>query len=116
MRVYNLDMDFVRGWIVGDFPRSIIPGCKEFEVAIKHYKKGDTDLAHMHLLAREITVIISGKFRIGPYVFRKDDVVVMEPNEPMPDHWVAEEDGVTCCIKAPSAPSDKVMINLGNER
>lgn len=116
MRVYNLDLDFVRGWVVGNFPRSIIPNCKDFEVAVKHYKKGDVDPAHVHLVAREITIVISGKFRIGPYVFTKNDVIMMEPNEEMPDHWYVEEDGITCCIKVPSTPNDKVMLNYGTER
>ena len=58
----NLDA-MIGGWFVGDFEPSVIR-TKDFEVAVKKYKAGDKEARHIHKVATELTVIISGKVLI----------------------------------------------------
>ena len=44
MKEYDLD-HMVKGWFVGDFTPTVIKS-QEFEVAVKHYKKGDYEPSH----------------------------------------------------------------------
>ena len=49
--------DFVKGWFIGDFPLALRK-TKDFEVAVKYYRKGDTDEVHYHKVANEMTVVV----------------------------------------------------------
>lgn len=62
MRISHLD-DMKGGWFIGDFE----PNClrtEGFEVAIKHYRVGDTEPAHFHRLPTEVTLLLSGKAKL----------------------------------------------------
>jgi hypothetical protein len=98
--------DFTCGWIVGNFSPAI-QRSTELEVGIKHFKKGDLEVSHMQRIATEITVIGTGRVRIGTQFLSAGDVLVIPPLE-FAD-FEALEDGVLTCIKFPSLPSDKVL-------
>lgn len=79
MHKFNL-ADFTRGWIVGDFAPSLIR-TKEFEFMVRHYSAGETEGAHVHKLAEEITVIVSGEFTMNGTTLSKGDIVHLKPGE-----------------------------------
>ncbi len=50
--------NFTNGWFIGKFTPSIAE--EDFEVGLKHYKAGETNSAHYHMQADEITLVLSG--------------------------------------------------------
>jgi len=106
MKLYKLS-NFKKGWVMGDFDSSIIR-TKEAEVGIKEYKKGDKESRHVHKLAEEITVIVSGSCKINETVLKKGDVVMLDKNEPA--EFECLEDGATVVIKVPSVIGDKHLV------
>jgi hypothetical protein len=95
------------GWFVGNFLPTI-HSTPDFEVCIKHYKKGDTEQSHFQKTALEITVVISGRVRMGENVFETDAIVLLDPGEVC--DFEALEDSVVVAVKSPSLPSDKVVV------
>lgn len=103
MKKYDLK-DFTKGWIVGDFNPSIIQNIS-MEVSIKRYNRGDSESAHHHKIATELTCVIEGKISMNGEIFMKDDIVEILPNEIV--KFEALEDTVTVVIKTPSVRNDK---------
>ena len=103
MKVLNLK-SMVKGWFVGDFEPTVLK-TKNFEVAVKYYKKGDYEKAHVHKIATEITVVVSGQVRMGGLLFFEGDIITIEPGEHT--DFVALEDTTTVCVKVPSVKGDK---------
>ncbi len=96
--------DMTGGWIAGDFD----PTClrtRAFEVACKHYQAGDREAAHVHRVAREITLIAAGRARMNGRVFEAGDIVILEPGEAT--DFTAIEATTTVVVKSPSVPGDK---------
>lgn len=110
MLLRNLGKDFIGGWFLGCFEKSIVPVSDKFEVGVKYYKRGDTERRHVHTWCEEITVVVSGEFRMGPLLLRQGDVVHLGIGEPMPGDWICSEDGATAVVKIPSVPGDKRFI------
>lgn len=108
MKLYKLN-EFTKGWIVGDFDPSIIR-TKEAEISIREYKKGDRDEIHIHKLADEITVIVSGKFKYNGKVLKKNDIALIVRHEQA--DFECLEDGVNVVIKVPSVVGDKHVIGV----
>ena len=106
-QTFKLD-NFIKGWIVGNFEPSIIK-TKDFEVAVKDYKSGDKEPEHVHKIAREITVFVSGVFKMKGKEFKKGDIVFLEPGESTDFECI--EDGSVTVIKTPSILGDKYQIN-----
>lgn len=106
MREFNLN-EMVKGWFVGDFTPTAIK-TQEFEVAVKHYKKGDYEPSHYHKIATEVTVICTGRVKMNDKEYHQGSIIVIEPNEAT-DFFVLE-DTTTCVVKTPSALSDKYTI------
>ena len=73
MQVYNLS-DFRAGWFLGNFTPSIDQS-KFFEVAVKKFLKGEKEPAHYQKIATEITVVVSGKIRLGVRVFNPNEII-----------------------------------------
>jgi len=106
MRLYKLK-NFIKGWIVGDFEPNIIR-TKDFEVGVKKYKKGDKEQVHFHKVAEEITVVVSGVFRLGDTILKVDDILKLNKGEKVDFECI--EDGVTVVIKMPSVIGDKYIV------
>ena len=98
--------DFKLGWVVGDFDPALIHS-KDIEMAIKHFKKGDVEPSHKQIIATEITIVVSGKIRLGEAKYGADEIVIIPPG--IYADFEALTDCSLVCIKYPSIPSDKVL-------
>ena len=107
MKKYKLE-NFTRGWVVGDFEPNIIR-TKDFEVMVRYYKKGDKEAKHVHKLADEITIIVSGKFIMNGELLEAGDIIHLSPNDPT--DFECLEDGANTVIKTPSVMGDKYLID-----
>jgi len=96
--------EFWGGWFVGNFEPTLVPS-SECEVALKRFAKGDTEPMHHQVQATEVTVIISGRCRIGAYELGPDDVIRIAPREAA--DFEALTDVVLVAVKYPSLPEDK---------
>lgn len=99
--------DFTKGWFIGDFKPSIVK-TKDFEVAIKIYKKGDEENAHLHKVADEFTIIIQGSCKMKNRIFKRGDIVWIEKGEAT--NFEALENCTTTVIKIPSVTGDKYPV------
>jgi len=106
MKIYRLK-DFIRGWVVGDFKESIIR-TKAFEFAVKNYRKGDKEKKHVHKKADEVSVVISGKFRMNGKILNSGSVIWLKPGQPA--NFSCLKSGSTAVIKTPSVIGDKYLI------
>ena len=104
MKISNL-RDFNGGWFVGDFEKSIVE-TKDFEVAYHFYKKNDEPTKpHMHKIATEINLVISGHIIINGVDCYSGDIFTIYPGE-----WASAKfpmDTEIMIVKTPSVPGDK---------
>jgi mannose-6-phosphate isomerase-like protein (cupin superfamily) len=98
----------VRGWFVGDFAPTALRS-SAFEAAVQHYKAGDREPWHVHRVATEITVIVSGRALMNGLELSAGTIVVIEPGHGT--DFTALEDTVTAVVKAPSVKGDKYLSN-----
>lgn len=106
MKVHKVS-NFKKGWFIGDFSPSLLP-TREFETAVKFYKQGDHEAAHLHKVAREYTVIGAGKFQINGTEVGPGDIIEIPPGEVA--DFICLQEGVTFVVKSPSAPTDKHVV------
>jgi quercetin dioxygenase-like cupin family protein len=106
MKKYRLE-NFTRGWLVGDFSPSLIQ-TKDFEFMVRHYTKGETEDIHVHKKADEITVVVSGHFKMNGEELKSGDVVHLQPGESA--GFECLEDGATAVVKTPSVIGDKYLV------
>ena len=97
----------VGGWFVGDFEPSVIR-TKDFEVAVKRYKAGDKEARHVHKVATELTVIISGRVLMNSQEYEKGSIIEIAPNTS--SDFEAIDDTVTVVVKTPSVSNDKYVL------
>ena len=101
--------EMTKGWFVGDFLPTIIP-TQDVEVAIKCYKRGDSEARHHHKIASEITAIVSGLVRMNGVVYGEGDIVLIEPGEST--DFEVLEDCITTVVKFPGVKNDKYLGDL----
>lgn len=106
MKKYQLE-NFTRGWIVGNFDPSIIK-TGDFEFMVRNYKMGDTEKKHTHKVAAEITVIVSGEFKMNGEVFRGGDIIHLSPGDAT--DFECLKDGASAVVKIPSVVGDKYLF------
>ncbi len=106
MKNAHLD-DMVKGWFVGNFVPSAF-STDTCEVAVKRYKAGDSEGAHFHKIATEITLVLSGKVQMAGRSWAAGDIVVLNPGEVT--SFDAFEDSVTVVVKVPGATDDKYIV------
>lgn len=98
--------EYKNGWILGNFSPAVIH-TSDFEVCVKSFSAGDRETSHYQVIATEITVVLSGKVRMGMILLTEDEILVVEPGE------VVDFEALTDCkvlgIKFPSLPEDKVL-------
>ena len=106
MKHITLDQ-MTKGWFVGPF----LPTAYQTdacEVAVKQYKAGDKEAAHMHRVATEITVVLSGRIRMLNQEWGEGDILVLEPGE------ITDFEALTDCInvvvKTPGVLNDKFLM------
>jgi len=100
--------DMVGGWFVGDFSPATLrtAAC---EVALKSYKAGATEAAHVHRIATEVTLIASGRARMCGREFVAGDIITLAPGDVT--GFVAIEDTTTVVVKMPSVAGDKYLAD-----
>jgi len=106
MKVFNLN-SFKGGWFVGDFEPAIFRA-QGFEVGIKHYASGVEEPLHVHKVATEITVIVSGRAKVNGKIYEAGQIIVLAPGEPAKFETLAAT--ITAVVKVPSAPNDKYLL------
>ncbi|KKU68820.1 MAG: hypothetical protein UX89_C0001G0011 [Parcubacteria group bacterium GW2011_GWA2_47_16] len=106
MKVLKLK-DYTRGWIIGDITPAILQ-TKAFEFCVKDYMAGDSEAAHVHKVATEISVVVTGSFKMNNTVLKAGDVLVMEPNDV--GQFSCLEDGSIAVVKIPSVRGDKYLV------
>ena len=106
MKVYHLS-EMVKGWFVGDFEPAAIrtTAC---EVSVKRYDAGTKELAHVHKVAVELTLIVSGQVRMNGREFSAGDIIVVAPGET--SDFEALTQTTTTVVKLPSAKGDKYLV------
>ncbi len=107
----------VGGWFVGNFSPALAQS-EHVEVAIKRYKAGDKEAAHVHRVATELTVCVSGQFRMtpvyeqgllgNPWLVCPDEVITLDPGDAVA--FEALTDCVCCVVKMPSVKGDKYVL------
>jgi quercetin dioxygenase-like cupin family protein len=96
-----------KGWFVGNFEPTVLK-TDQFEVGLKQYKKGDVEAKHVHRIATEITVIVSGEVRMNGQNFKAGQIIVLDPGEST--DFSALTDVTTLVVKTPSAKDDKHLV------
>jgi len=103
MRRSSLKDSGARGWFIGDFDGAAYY-TKDFEVTYQKNPRGQT-ASHIHKLAYEITLVISGRQICNGQMFAAGDICILEPGDISQIEYLEETEVVT--IKTPSVPSDK---------
>lgn len=103
MKTSKLSECGVRGWFIGDFAGSVWP-TKDFEICYQKLPRGQTP-SHIHKIAHEITLVISGRQICNGQMFEAGDICILEPGDISQIEYLEETEVVT--IKVPSVPSDK---------
>ena len=107
MKKAQLD-DMFKGWFVGDFNPTAF-STDQCEVAVKSYKEGDSDAAHYHKLAHEITLVLNGTVSMLDQTWQSGDIVVIEPGEV--SSFTALTDATLVVVKVPGAKDDKFLAD-----
>ncbi len=103
MRVSKL-CDMTKGWFVGDFTPVALKS-EAAEVALKSYAAGAVEGRHLHRIATEITLIVSGQARMNDTLLQAGDIALIEPGEAT--DFEALTDVTTVVVKTPSVMGDK---------
>ena len=107
MRIHK-EKDMVKGWFVGNFEPTTMK-TYTCEAAIKRYKSGDGEAAHMHKIAIEITFVVEGKIKMNNNIYEKGDIITMDPGEYT--DFSALEDSIISVIKVPCVIGDKYALH-----
>jgi hypothetical protein len=102
-------VDMVGGWMVGDF-NPVVLKTTACEVACKSYNAGESDAAHVHRIATELTLIASGKAVMNGMTMVAGDIIRLEPGEAA--YFTAIEPTMTVVVKMPSVPGDKYPVTV----
>lgn len=106
MTDYNLS-EMIGGWFVGDFDPSV-ERTDAFEVGVKSYKAGARDAKHYHKVAKEITLVVSGRVRMLDREWGEGSIIVIPPG--MVNEFEAITDATLTVVKIPSAKDDKYLV------
>ena len=105
METYDLTT-MVKGWFIGNFSPTVLK-TNDVEIAVKKYLAGEKEERHYHKIATEITVIIEGKVKMNNRIYKKNDIIKINPKEDT--DFVVMEDTITVVVKHPGANNDKYI-------
>ena len=103
MQLFKLT-EMLNGWFVGGFQPTAL-STQAVEVAIKSYKAGAKEERHFHRIAREVTLIQSGRVIMNGVEYCAGDIVLIDKMNAT--DFLALEDSVTVVVKVPGAINDK---------
>ena len=95
---------FTKGWFVGRFSPTLLE-TDAVEIAIKHYRAGESEISHHHKVAVELTAIVSGQVRMSGEEFGPGEIVRILPGQST--DFAALTDAVTVVVKLPCVAGDK---------
>lgn len=98
--------EFTKGWVIGDFEPALYR-TKELEVAIKSYEKDESEPEHMHKVATEYTIALSGSYLFNNTPLAEGQIICIPPNDKV--RFKCVNAGKTLVIKVPSAVNDKYI-------
>jgi mannose-6-phosphate isomerase-like protein (cupin superfamily) len=105
MKIAKLS-EMTNGWFIGDFEPSLFK-TKDFEVAVQHFDAGEHVEWHVHKVATEYTVIVSGKAVVNGRSVAEGDIIVFPPGEGADFRPITEV--VTAVVKMPCVKGDKYL-------
>ena len=105
MRTARLET-MTRGWFVGDFEPSVLR-TGDCEAAVRSYRQGDVEARHLHKIATEVTLVLSGEVRMFERVFGAGEIIVAEPGDATA--FEALSDCTIVVVKTPSVSGDKYL-------
>jgi len=106
MIVSNID-DYIKGWFVGDFDKSI-HRTNLFEVAHHKHKKGDPTFPHYHKLTTELNYIVQGELMVSGKHLKTGDMWIYEASEVSSVEFLSDTDLII--VRWPSIPTDKYDV------
>ncbi|PUA41893.1 hypothetical protein C5U62_29020 [Pseudomonas protegens] len=98
----------IKGWFVGGFKPTAF-STEACEVGVKVYKAGDSEVAHYHKIATEITLILSGSVSMCGQTWTEGDIITLEPGDVTA--FEALTDATTVVVKVPGALNDKYVVD-----
>lgn len=107
MEVLNIK-DMYRGWFIGDFKPSVY-NTDQFEVGYLCHKKGEKAIVHFHEQVLEINLLIKGKIKFNDVIITPGEIFIFKPQEISDPEFL--EDCEIICVKTPSLPKDKIIVN-----
>jgi quercetin dioxygenase-like cupin family protein len=105
MKITKLS-SMTNGWFIGDFEPSLFK-TKDFEVAVQRFEAGEYAEWHVHKVATEYTVIVSGEAEMNGQPVAAGDIIVLEPGQGTDFH--ALTDVTTAVVKTPCVKGDKCL-------
>ena len=81
--------------------------CIDVEVAVQYFESGAEETEHVHKIATELTIILSGRVDISVTEYEAGDIVEISPGEYA--HFKAIEPTQTVVVKYPGAKNDKYL-------
>ena len=100
--------DMTRGWFVGNFKPAAYR-VEEIEVAVQHFTAGAFEPEHIHKVATEVTLLLSGKAVMAGILMVSGDILTLEPGTK--SSFEALEDCTTVVVKHPGTLNDKYLVN-----
>jgi hypothetical protein len=97
--------EFQKGWIIGDFSPALFK-TPNFEVGIHYHSKGTFGDKHIHKIATEFNIVVTGDVMLDNSIrIMNSSYWITEPNQQIDVCFLAD----TCLvvIKIPSIPGDK---------
>tara|TARA_Y100000296_G_C4952042_1_gene146702 strand:- start:112 stop:453 length:342 start_codon:yes stop_codon:yes gene_type:complete len=112
MDIFNIK-DMTAGWFIGDFEPTAY-STKDFEVSYRVHQQGEEWETHYHKVGTEINLLISGQMTLQDKTLTTGDIFIIHPYE-IADPVFLEPCAVLC-IKTPSSPGDKYVIENVEEQ
>ena len=107
MKKFLLSESCDRGWFVGGFERAVLK-TTDVEVAYQINYKGEKHPAHIHKIATEVNLILSGHVIMSGQHIRAGEGIIFNPGDVCECEYL--EDTYTLVVKTPSLPNDKYYI------
>lgn len=82
--------NYIRGWVAGDFSPALIK-TKDYELAVKYYRRGDKEASHAHFLSDEITIVAMGSVIINGVQYYEKDIITQEKGDYADFECISEE-------------------------
>jgi len=105
MKITKLS-SMTNGWFIGDFEPSLFR-TEDFEVAVQQFDAGEYVEWHVHKVATEYTVIVSGRAEVNGCAVSEGDIIVLAPGEGTDFRALTEV--TTAVVKTPCVKGDKYL-------